>query len=90
MSEKEEVKEAPDGTLEQGDFKIKKKPKKLVKTEPTTKVDLTKKEEETKQPEETKEVVQEIVEEKVEEKVETNKDPVKEDQLLNKWIYLKM
>ena len=80
MSEKEEVKEAPDGTLEQGDFKIKKKPKKLVKTEPTTKVDLTKKEEETKQPEETKEVVQEIVEEKVEEKVETNKDPVKEEE----------
>ena len=39
------------------------KPKKLVNTEPTTKVDLTKKEE-TKQPEETKEVVQEIVEEK--------------------------
>ncbi len=51
MSEKQEVKEAPDGTLEQGDFKMKKKPKKLVKTELTTKVDLTKKEEETKQPE---------------------------------------
>jgi hypothetical protein len=80
MSEKEEVKEAPDGTLEQGDFKMKKKPKKLVKTEPTTKVDLTKKEEETKQPEETKEVVQEIVEEKVEEKVETKEEPVKEEE----------
>ena len=80
MSEKEEVKEAPDGTLEQGDFKMKKKPKKLVKTEATTKVDLTKKEEETKQPEETKEVVQEIVEEKVEEKVETKKEPVKEEE----------
>ena len=78
--EKEEVKEAPDGTLEQGDFKIKKKPKKLVKTEPTTKVDLTKKEEETKQPEETKEIVQEIVEEKVEEKVETKEEPVKEEE----------
>ena len=80
MSEKEEVKEAPDGTLEQGDFKMKKKPKKLVKTETTTKVDLNKKEEETKQPEETKEVVQEIVEEKVEEKVETKKEPVKEEE----------
>ena len=80
MSEKEEVKEAPDGTLEQGDFKMKKKPKKLVKTEPTTKVNLTKKEEETKQPEETKEVVQEIVEEKVEEKVETKEEPVKEEE----------
>jgi len=79
MSEKEEVKEAPDGTLKQGDFKIKKKPKKLVKTEPTTKVDLTKKEEETK-PEETEEVVQEIVEEKVEEKVEAKKEPVKEEE----------
>ena len=79
MSEKEEVKEAPDGTLEQGDFKMKKKPKKLVNTEPTTKVDLTKKEE-TKQPEETKEVVQEIVEEKVEEKVETKEEPVKEEE----------
>ena len=84
MSEKEEVKEAPDGTLEQGEFKMKKKPKKLVKTEPTAKVDLTKKEEETKQPEETKEVVQEIVqevpEEKVEEKVETKEEPVKEEE----------
>jgi hypothetical protein len=80
MSEKEEVKEALDGTLEQGEFKIKKKPKKLVKTEPTTKIDLTKKEEETKQPEETKEVVQEIVEEKVEEKVETKEEPAKEEE----------
>jgi len=80
MSEKQEVKEAPDGTLEQGDFKMKKKPKKLVKTELTTKVDLTKKEEETKQPEETKEIVQEIVEEKVEEKVETKEEPVKEEE----------
>ncbi len=80
MSEKEEVKEAPDGTLEQGDFKMKKKPKKLVKTEPTTKVDLTKKEEKTEQPEETKEIVQEIVEEKVEEKVEAKEEPVKEEE----------
>ena len=80
MSEKQEVKEAPDGTLEQGDFKMKKKPKKLVKTELTTKVDLTKKEEETKQPEETKEIVQEIVEEKVGEKVETKEEPVKEEE----------
>ena len=81
MSEKEEVKEAPDGTLEQGDFKMKKKPKKLVKTEAATKVDLTKKEEEeVKQPEETEKVVQEVVEEKVEEKVETKEEPVKEEE----------
>ena len=80
--EKEEVKEAPDGTLEQGDFKIKKKPKKLVKQEPTTKVDLTKKEEKTEQPEEVKEekVVEEVKEEKVEEKVETKEEPVKEEE----------
>ena len=48
---KEEVVEAPDGTLEQGDFKIKKKPKKLVTKEKVTKVDMAKKEqpkEETK------------------------------------------
>jgi hypothetical protein len=31
MSEKEEVKEAPDGTLEQGEFKIKKKQNNLKK-----------------------------------------------------------
>jgi len=80
MSEKDDVKKTPVGTQEHGDFKMKKKPKKLVKTEPTTKVDLTKKEEETKQPEETKEVVQEIVEEKVEEKVETKEEPVKEEE----------
>ena len=42
---KEEVVEAPDGTLEQGDFKIKKKPKKLVTKEKITKVDMAKKEE---------------------------------------------
>ncbi len=42
---KEEVKEAPDGTLEQGDFKIKKKPKKLAnkKKETPVKIDLSKK-----------------------------------------------
>ena len=40
---KEEVVEAPDGTLEQGDFKIKKKPKKLVTKEKVTKVDMAKK-----------------------------------------------
>ena len=48
MSEtKEEVKKAPDGTLEQGEFKIKKKPKKLTnKKQSTTKIDLSKKEKE--------------------------------------------
>ena len=42
---KEEVVEAPDGTLEQGDFKIKKNPKKLVIKEKVTKVNMAKKEE---------------------------------------------
>ena len=41
---KEEVVEAPDGTLEQGEFKIKKKPKNLVTEKKVTKVDLAKKE----------------------------------------------
>jgi len=48
---KEEVKEASDGTLEQGDFKVKKKPKKLANKKPTktTKLDLSKKEEPKKE-----------------------------------------
>jgi hypothetical protein len=79
----EQVKEAPDGTLEQGEFKIKKKPKKLVAEEPVTKVDMAKKEEpeeevKTEEPKvETKEPVEEVKEEtpimeeiKVEEKQE--------------------
>jgi hypothetical protein len=43
--EKSETKEAPDGTLQQGEFKIKSKPKKLTQKQETAKVDLTKKEE---------------------------------------------
>ena len=43
----EEIKETPTGELEQGEFKLKKKPKKLAnkKPEETVKVDLSKKEE---------------------------------------------
>ena len=80
---KEEVVEAPDGTLEQGEFKIKKKPKKLVTKEPVAKIDMAKKEEpeeevKTEEPKvETKEPVEEVKEEapvieeiKVEEKQE--------------------
>jgi hypothetical protein len=79
----EQVKEAPDGTLEQGEFKIKKKPKKLVAEEPVAKIDMAKKEEpkeevKTEEPKvETKEPVEEVKEEapvmeeiKVEEKQE--------------------
>jgi len=43
----EEIKETPTGELEQGDFKIKKKPKKLANQKvETTKIDLSKKKEE--------------------------------------------
>ena len=41
----EEIKETPAGELTQGDFKVKKKPKKLVTKEDVAKVDLGKKEE---------------------------------------------
>jgi len=41
----EEIKEAPTGELSQGDFKIKKKPKKLINKEPIAKVDFNKTEE---------------------------------------------
>ena len=41
----EEIKETPEGELSQGDFKIKKKPKKLVTKENVSKIDLGKKEE---------------------------------------------
>jgi len=41
----EEIKETPTGELEQGEFKIKKKPKKLTKKDEPIKVDLSKKEE---------------------------------------------
>ena len=82
---KEEVVEAPDGTLEQGDFKIKKKPKKLVTKEKVTKVDMAKKEqpkEETKtEPaavEETK--VEEVkVEQPVVEETKAEESPVIEE-----------
>ena len=49
----EEIKETPTGELEQGEFKIKKKPKKLANKKPqeTTKVDLSKKEEKDAIPE---------------------------------------
>ena len=82
---KEEVVEAPDGTLEQGDFKIKKKPKKLVAKKKVTKINIAKKEqpkEETKaEPtaaEETK--VEEVkVEQPVVEETKTEESPVIEE-----------
>jgi len=90
---KEEVKEASDGTLEQGDFKVKKKPKKLANKKPTktTKLDLSKKEEPKKEENaipvgETKEVSvgessgdSERVDEPV--RVDTPKDEVKKEEV---------
>ena len=48
---KEEIKETPTGELEQGEFKIKKKPKKLANKKPqeTVKLDLAKKKEPKKE-----------------------------------------
>ena len=95
----EEVKEAPDGVLEQGEFKIKKKPKKLVKDEPITKLDLSKpketlveeQEEETTKVEiknEEKEVqdTESIIQEVVEEtetKIEEKQEKVKPAEIVN-------
>ena len=82
---KEEVVEAPDGTLEQGDFKIKKKPKKLVIKEKVTKVNMAKKEEpkeETKtEPTAVKETkVEEVkVEQPVVEETKAEESPVIEE-----------
>jgi hypothetical protein len=47
----EQIKETPTGELEQGEFKIKKKPKKLVNKEKVTKIDMAKKEETKEKPE---------------------------------------
>ena len=48
----EEIKESASGELSQGDFKVKKKPKKLVVKEDIAKVDLGKKEEPKEEPKE--------------------------------------
>jgi hypothetical protein len=68
---KEEIKETPTGELEQGEFKIKKKPKKLANKKPqeTVKLDLAKKEEPKKE-----EVKQEIKEDAVPESSTTKVD----------------
>ena len=67
----EEIKETPTGELEQGEFKIKKKPRKLANKKPqeTVKLDLAKKEEPKKE-----EVKQEIKEDAVPESSATKVD----------------
>ena len=67
----EEIKETPTGELSQGDFKIKKKPKKLINKEPIAKVDLSKLEEKI----ESSTIKVDLTENKTEEdKVEETKD----------------
>lgn len=81
----EQIKETAAGELEQGDFKIKKKPKKLVTNKEVTKLDMAKKEEpkeETKtEPEAVEETkVEEVkVEQPVVEKTKTEESPVIEE-----------
>jgi hypothetical protein len=72
----EEVKEAPDGVLEQGEFKIKKKPKKLVSNNETLKVDLSKPKESLI--EEKEETTENKTEEKVEKTVEQESPVIEE------------
>jgi len=68
----EEIKENKDGELEQGEFKVKKKPKKLAnKKQDTTKLDLTKKEEPKK------EVEEEVTKVEIKEEVK-EEEPAKE------------
>jgi len=77
----EEIKESTDGTLEQGDFKMKKKPgrpRKLNKDKETVKVDMSKKEE-VKKEEPTKLVIEEKEEPVVEETKEVVNEEVKEE-----------
>ena len=62
----EEIKETPNGELTQGEFKIKKKPKKFVSETKITKIDLSKKEDKTKEP----------IEDLVKQEEETNKEVV--------------
>jgi len=77
---KEEVVEAPDGTLEQGEFKIKKKPKKLVAEKKVTKVNMAKKEEPKEEIKEENKVEETKTETPVEEtKAEQPVEEIKEE-----------
>ena len=73
----EEIKEAPTGELSQGDFKIKKKPKKFIEKEPIAKIDFSKPKEEL-EPSITKVDLTEgkVEEEKKEEKKEEKQEEV--------------
>ena len=70
----EQIKETAAGELEQGDFKIKKKPKKLVTNKEVTKLDMAKKEE----PKEETKTEPEVVEETKAEEVKVEQPVVEE------------
>lgn len=81
----EQIKETAAGELEQGDFKIKKKPKKLVTNKEVTKLDMAKKEEPKEETKTEPETVEETkleevkVEQPVVEKTKTEESPVIEE-----------
>ena len=77
----EEIKETPTGELSQGDFKIKKKPKKLVAKEDVAKVDLGKKEEPKEEVKNEEPVVEEtkVEEPEIEQPKEEEEAPIIEE-----------
>jgi hypothetical protein len=75
----EEIKESPAGELEQGEFKIKKKPKKLVTKEQVTKIDMAKKEEPIEETKVDQPVVEETKVEEVKAEETTEEAPVIEE-----------
>ena len=81
----EQIKETAAGELEQGDFKIKKKPKKLVTNKEVTKLDMAKKEEPKEETKTEPEVVEETkveevkVEQPVVEETKTEESPIIEE-----------
>ena len=81
----EQIKETAAGELEQGDFKIKKKPKKLVTNKEITKLDMAKKEEPKEETKTEPEVVEETkveevkVEQPVVEETKTEESPIIEE-----------
>tara|TARA_R110001599_G_scaffold2650_5_gene14425 strand:+ start:1887 stop:3065 length:1179 start_codon:yes stop_codon:yes gene_type:complete len=82
----EEIKETPNGELTQGEFKIKKKPKKFVSETKITKIDLSKKEDKTKEPTEDlvkqeEETNKEVVEAKVEEVLDSADTKIEETKI---------
>jgi len=82
----EEIKETPNGELTQGEFKIKKKPKKFVSETKITKIDLSKKEDKTKEPiedlvKQEEETNKEVVEAKVEEVLDSADTKIEETKI---------